>query len=88
MYSKFPLQGRKDVIVQVTDLNDEVPRFNPPVVNVSLTEGNLTTDIHVTTVNATDKDEGDNKRITYSIIDGNLGDVFQIDENAVRRITF
>ncbi|XP_068723113.1 protocadherin Fat 4-like isoform X1 [Montipora capricornis] len=76
-------QGRKDVIVQVTDLNDEVPRFNPPVVNVSLTEGNLTTDIHVTTVNATDKDEGDNKRITYSIINGNLGDVFQIDENAV-----
>ncbi|XP_068675919.1 protocadherin Fat 4-like [Montipora foliosa] len=75
-------QGRKDVIVQVTDLNDEVPRFNPPVVNVSLTEGNLTTDIHVTTVNATDKDEGDNKRITYSIINGNLGDVFQIDENA------
>ena len=35
-------------------------------------------------VNATDKDEGDNKLITYSISGGNLGDVFQIDGDTVR----
>ncbi|XP_067054992.1 protocadherin Fat 4-like [Acropora muricata] len=75
-------QGRKDVTVHVTDLNDEAPLFNPLEVNVTLTEGNFTTGIHVVTVNATDKDEGDNKRISYSIINGNLGNVFQINNSA------
>ena len=51
---------------------------------VTLTEGNSTTGIHVIQVNATDKDEGDNKLITYSISGGNLGDVFQIDGDTVR----
>lgn len=79
------LQGRKDVTVHVTDLNDEAPLFSPIEVNVTLTEGNFTTGINVVTVNATDKDEGDNKRISYSIINGNLGNVFQIDNSAVRQ---
>ena len=71
--------------MHVTDLNDEAPLFNPIEVNVTLTEGNFTTGIHVVTVNATDKDDGDNKRISYSIINGNLGNVFQIDNSAVRQ---
>lgn len=71
--------------MHVTDLNDEAPLFSPLEMNVTLTEGNFTTGIYVITVNATDKDEGDNKRIAYSIINGNLGSVFQIDDSTVRQ---
>ena len=82
----FHLQGRKDVTVHVTDLNDNAPEFSPPLVTAILTEGNSTTNKFVIRVNATDKDEGDNKLITYSITGGNLGDVFQIDRDTVRCI--
>lgn len=83
-FTEFHSQGRKGVTVHVTDLNDKAPEFSPPAVNVSLTEGNSTAGQHVIRVNATDKDEGNNRLITYSIIEGNLGDVFQIDDNTVR----
>jgi len=79
-------QGRKDVIVHVTDLNDNAPEFNPSLMTVTLTEGNSTAGKYVVTVNATDKDGGNNRLITYSIIEGNLGDVFQIDGDTVRCI--
>jgi len=68
----------------VTDINDNAPEFTPPTMTVILTEGNSTAGIHVIQVNATDKDDGDNKLITYSISGGNLGDVFQIDGDTVR----
>lgn len=71
----------------MTDLNDNAPEFSPPLVTAILTEGNSTTNKFVIRVNATDKDEGDNKLITYSITGGNLGDVFQIDRDTVRCIT-
>ena len=80
----FNQQGRKEVTVHVTDINDNVPEFTPPTMTVILTEGNSTAGIHVIQVNATDKDDGDNKLITYSISGGNLGDVFQIDGDTVR----
>ncbi|XP_078366665.1 protocadherin Fat 4-like [Oculina patagonica] len=72
-------QGRKEVVVHVTDINDNAPEFTPASMTVILTEGNSTAGIHVIQVNATDKDEGDNMLITYSISGGNLGDAFQID---------
>lgn len=68
----------------MTDINDNAPEFTPPTMTVILTEGNSTAGIHVIQVNATDKDDGDNKLITYSISGGNLGDVFQIDGDTVR----
>ena len=71
----------------MTDVNDNAPEFTPPSMVVTLTEGNFTAGIHVIQVNATDKDEGDNKLITYSISRGNLGDLFQIDGDTVRYIT-
>ena len=84
MILSFTPQGRKEVTVHVTDLNDNAPEFTPPLMTLNLTEGNSTMGKYVTQVNATDKDEGDNKRITYSISKGNLGDVFQIDGDTVR----
>lgn len=72
----------------MTDVNDNAPEFTPPTMAVTLTEGNFTAGILVIQVNATDKDEGNNKLITYSISGGNLGDVFQIDGDTVRYITY
>lgn len=70
----------------MTDINDNAPEFTPSSMTVILIEGNFTAGIHVIQVNTTDKDQGDNKLITYSISGGNLGDVFQIDGDTVRCI--
>ena len=72
----------------MTDINDNAPEFTPSTMTVTLTEGNFTAGIHVIQVNATDKDDGDNKLITYAISGGNLGDVFQIDGDTVRYTTY
>ena len=68
----------------MTDINDNAPEFTPSTMAITLTEGNSTTGIHVIQVNATDKDEGNNKLITYTISGGNLGDAFHIDGDTVR----
>ena len=68
----------------MTDINDNAPEFTPAIMTVTLTEGNSTAGIYVIQVNATDKDAGDNRNITYSISGGNVGDVFQIEGNTVR----
>lgn len=70
--------------VFVADLNDNAPEFASSLETVIMTEGNSTAGKLVIRVNATDKDAGDNKRITYSVTGGNLGQVFQIDSNTVR----
>lgn len=76
-------KGRKEVTVSVADLNDNAPEFTSSLETVTMTEGNSTAGKLVIKVNATDKDAGDNKRITYSITGGNLGQAFQIDSNTV-----
>ena len=77
-------KGRKEVTVFVADLNDNAPEFASSLEIVTMTEGNSTAGKSVIKVNATDKDAGDSKRITYSITGGNLGQVFKIDSNTVR----
>ena len=77
-------KGRKEVTVFVADLNDNAPEFASSLETVTMTEGNSTAGKLVIKVNATDKDAGDSKRITYSITGGNLGQVFKIDSNTVR----
>ena len=76
-------KGRKEVTVFVADLNDNAPEFASSLETVTMTEGNSTAAKLVIKVNATDKDAGDSKRITYSITGGNLGQAFQIDSNTV-----
>lgn len=55
-----------DVFIIVEDINDEIPLFSQQVYNVSRssTESNST----VVTATATDRDIGDNARLTYTII--------------------
>ena len=86
-----PLSSSVSVTVVVLDVNDNEPRFVFPntvnnTVEVSL-ESHL--DTLAITVKAIDFDEGVNKDITYSIIDNNFTDMFQMGhgaENGVIRV--
>ena len=87
-----PLSSSVSVTIIVLDVNDNEPRFVFPnnvnnTVEVSL-ESNL--DTFMITVRAIDFDEGVNKDITYSIIDNNFTDMFQMGneaENGLIRIS-
>ncbi|XP_071953449.1 cadherin-23-like [Antedon mediterranea] len=69
-----------DVAVKiiVMDVNDNAPQFTPEIYNVSVGE-NAASGALLTEVSASDVDEGDNGLITYSILNGNIGNVFRID---------
>lgn len=54
----------------LSDVNDNSPQFTPASLSVPIAEGQETGRI-VLIVNATDRDEGSNALITYSIIAGN-----------------
>ncbi|XP_076447464.1 LOW QUALITY PROTEIN: cadherin EGF LAG seven-pass G-type receptor 2-like [Babylonia areolata] len=63
----------------VDDVNDHAPQFNKQVFNVSVSE-NQAVDYPVLTVQATDKDFGDNSIIRYNILNpGSPNDAFKID---------
>ena len=57
------------VFINVTDTNDEVPTFNDTVYQVIVPE-NAVSNYLVTTIQAYDRDEGENKILTYSLTDG------------------
>lgn len=74
--------GRANVIIMVTDINDNVPIFIPSeyqgyVVNRS-PQGTS-----ILTVTAVDADEGDNGRIVYTFVGTTNQFPFQIDANGV-----
>jgi hypothetical protein len=79
----FSLQGSVNVSVQIIDKNDNSPVFNPSSYTATYTEGPTTSGILIAMVNATDADEGLNQLLEYSIVSGNIGDVFQIDSKTV-----
>lgn len=70
--------GSASTIVQVTvlDINDCQPTFDQGMYTVDISE-NLPTGSSVTSVGATDCDEGDNAELRYSISGGDVG-VFQL----------
>ena len=66
--------------IHVLDGNDHVPQF--PNNNVSLTiPEDLASGTLVHTLTATDTDQGSNSQLTYSILNGNVGDVFIIQSD-------
>ena len=77
-------QGTVQVIIYVTDENDNAPVFKPASYSVTLREGAATKAITIVDVNATDQDEGSNKQLVFSIISGNLRNVFFINNETVR----
>lgn len=76
---KNPRYGYLTVIVKVSDVNDQEPIFDQSDIVVSVNE-TIPPDSYLATVRATDQDEGENARITYSIQDDNL-DQFRIDKD-------
>ncbi|XP_060078510.1 protein dachsous-like [Ylistrum balloti] len=65
------------VIVKVTDVNDHTPVFQQSVLELRIPE-NIDL-VAFYTVRAQDLDEGKNGELSYTILDGNLGDHFSID---------
>ena len=61
-------QQRKFAIF-VDDVNDNAPFFRAPVYNVTVTENNALGQ-YLTTVSASDEDEGENASVVYSLIPG------------------
>lgn len=66
------------IIITVHDHNDHAPEFSTKMIQGKVFETSAPGS-NVVHVYATDRDFGDNARITYSIISGNIGNVFNID---------
>ncbi|KAK2828720.1 hypothetical protein Q5P01_019754 [Channa striata] len=66
-----PLFTRKTILVQVSDVNDNAPRFKQPSYTVYLTENNAP-GASVCSVSALDPDSGQNAYLSYSILEGDI----------------
>ncbi|XP_060904128.1 protocadherin beta-16-like [Labrus mixtus] len=72
--------GTVDIDIVVLDVNDNAPVFNQSVYKATVME-NSPKDTYVTTVNASDADNGSNSIVTYYFSDLNSGvsDIFTVD---------
>uniref|UniRef100_A0A673L0F9 Protocadherin 2 alpha b 5 n=1 Tax=Sinocyclocheilus rhinocerous TaxID=307959 RepID=A0A673L0F9_9TELE len=78
-----PRSGTSQIIIRVLDINDNAPEFSRPLYKASLVE-NMPIGTTVIIINATDKDEGTNSEIVYSLREtdqDHILDIFQIDPN-------
>nr|XP_029134868.1 protocadherin alpha-8-like [Labrus bergylta] len=78
---KPPKSGNMNLLVNVLDVNDNVPNFSQDVYSVNLLE-NAPVGTAVVQVNATDLDEGQNGEVVYSFsnsINQNILNLFNID---------
>ena len=69
-----------DVIISVLDVNDNSPVFSETIYYVDLEESSPSGK-SVISVLATDRDKDANQQIKYSIVSGNTGSMFSIDED-------
>ncbi|XP_059918591.1 protocadherin gamma-A2-like [Gadus macrocephalus] len=76
------MSGTMQILISVLDVNDNAPVFTQSVYKASIKEGAPLGTI-VTTVTATDADDGDNGKITYSVSSklGNTLGIFEVNEN-------
>uniref|UniRef100_A0A8C2K8Y0 Cadherin domain-containing protein n=1 Tax=Cyprinus carpio TaxID=7962 RepID=A0A8C2K8Y0_CYPCA len=78
-----PRSGTSQIIIRVLDNNDNAPEFSRPLYKASLVE-NSSIGTTLIILNATDKDEGTNSEIVYSLRktdQDHILDIFQIDPN-------
>ncbi|XP_010900817.1 protocadherin-10 [Esox lucius] len=66
-----PLFTRKTILVQVSDMNDNAPRFKQPSYTVYLTENNAP-GASICSVTALDPDSDQNAYLSYSILEGDI----------------
>ena len=72
-----PLSSRANIMINITDVNDNSPIFNQSIYSAILSFDTLKE--WFVTVRATDQDSGANASITYSIIGGNEGGILTIN---------
>nr|XP_033491706.1 cadherin EGF LAG seven-pass G-type receptor 1-like [Epinephelus lanceolatus] len=72
-----PRSSSATVFISVEDENDNYPQFSQRRYVVQVLES-MAVNTRVTQVEATDKDEGDNSKVHYSIISGNVRGQFYI----------
>ncbi|XP_077997938.1 protocadherin Fat 4-like [Glandiceps talaboti] len=75
------LTSTMDILVNILDINDNAPDFNPSSYTCDIME-NTPPGKEFLQVSATDPDEGLNGTIEFSITDGNDGNDFAIDEDS------
>eukprot|EP00063_Salmo_salar_P080641 XP_014055476.1 PREDICTED: protocadherin alpha-2-like isoform X4 [Salmo salar] len=63
-----PLSSTSVITVQVSDVNDNAPRFSEPVINVYVKENSPVGDV-IYTISAFDPDSDENIKMTYSLLD-------------------
>uniref|UniRef100_A0A8C9MMX4 Protocadherin 10 n=1 Tax=Serinus canaria TaxID=9135 RepID=A0A8C9MMX4_SERCA len=63
--------GPNAVPVRVSDVNDNAPRFSQPVYQVYVSENNVP-GAYIYAVSATDRDQGANARLAYSILESQI----------------
>lgn len=68
------------IIVHVIDHNDHAPEFTSKIIQGKVYE-TATIGSNVVTAYATDRDIGENSKIVYSIVSGNVGNMFSIDSS-------
>ncbi|KPP75659.1 protocadherin-8-like [Scleropages formosus] len=66
-----PFKTIKQYTIRVSDENDNPPLFSKPVYEVSVMENNVPGS-YIATVVARDPDMGDNSKVTYKLIDGEV----------------
>jgi protocadherin Fat 1/2/3 len=73
-----PLCSNVEVLVEVEDLNDNVPLTEFPVYEPSVVE-NSAADVDVIQLSARDADDSKNNVVTFDIVSGNPQGFFSID---------
>ncbi|XP_037070379.1 protein dachsous-like [Pollicipes pollicipes] len=75
-----PNQATHPLTIKVLDLNDNSPTFTTSSLAFSMKE-NAPIGFQVGTVVAIDRDAGENGRVSYTILSGNLNDTFDINRS-------
>lgn len=68
------------VIIRVHDFNNHIPEFTSKLIEGKVYE-TAAEGTQVVQVYAIDRDAGENAKLTYTIVSGNIGNAFSIDEN-------
>ncbi|XP_031654445.1 protocadherin alpha-2 isoform X20 [Oncorhynchus kisutch] len=63
-----PLSSTRVITVDVSDVNDNAPRFSEPIINVYVKENSPVGDV-IYTISAFDPDSDENAKVTYSLLD-------------------
>ncbi|NXE57453.1 PCDC2 protein, partial [Casuarius casuarius] len=66
-----PLSSQKVIHVEISDINDNPPRFKEPAYSVYIPENNPL-GVLLCTVKATDPDVAENAYVSYSLLDGDI----------------